>query len=190
MKAEKKQIFQAINEQQARSAHYPTLCDARQSQTTSLDLIVNGILSKNNLHELDRLVIDLLHTNGCRISELIGLNYASIRSDNTIFIKGLKGSNDRIIHSTNYSQLLADIRINRAEMFENKNRFYYNRLFKKIGLYTQFSNDEKLAVTHSLRHNYINKLQAEFRDLQFTAHQVGQKSTNSTKHYINRGTKK
>jgi integrase len=182
--------MQAINMLPKRIAHYPTLCGVAGAVTNAFDTKVIALIKGNKLNSIDTLLIDLLYTNGCRISEILAIRTTDIRNDGTVFIHGLKGSSDRIIHSTYNSEILIAMRNSNICIYQDVSRYYYYRLFKKLGLYFAFSDDSKNTVTHSFRHNYITKLQLEYKDIDFTRTQVGQKSQNSTLHYIKKSKKK
>jgi len=176
-------VLQAILMLPTSTAQSITPCAVVNTGLTQIDAIVLQCMDNNSLSFTDKLMIDLLYTNGCRVSEILQIHSKNIRVDGSIFIHGLKGSNDRIIHSTYFSVQLMQMRLNNCFVFMDISRFYYHRLFVKLGLYSSFSTSEKRAVTHVLRHNYIAKIQAEFKDLNLTNRSTGQKSISSTLHY-------
>lgn len=168
------------------TAHTTTQCAGGNSLNSEIHGKYASILRSQNLSDADKAVIELLYLNGLRISEVLALTYNDIRSDGSLFIRGLKGSSNRIVYTRNqYSCLSVSISSNEL-IFHNYNRFYFHRLFKRLGIYQPSVGSDKMIVTHIFRHNYISQLQKDFNDLELTRKSVGHRSEKSTLHYINK----
>jgi hypothetical protein len=62
-------------------------------------------------------------------------------------------------------------------------RFYFYRLFKRIGLYGKFGSNDNNSVTHYFRHLQGLDVQNSFNDWALTASALGHKNEKSTIYY-------
>lgn len=181
--------FDRINTVSTPSAQNTTLCADVNGQFNAIDSKVSACMSLTSLSDFDKIVIDLLFTNGLRISEVLQIHSSNIDARGNVFIKGLKGSNDRLAQVTYMRQQLLSLRSAGCRLFEYNSRFYYYRLFKKLGLYISYGHNENRAVTHSLRHAYIYSVQSLANNIDSTALIVGHKNSKSTNHYYSKDAK-
>lgn len=181
--------FDRINAVSTPSAQNTTLCAQTIPQFNAIDSKIITCMSLTSLSDLDKIVIDLLYTNGLRISEVLQIHSNNIDARGNVFIKGLKGSNDRLAQVTYMRTQLLSLRSAGCHLFEYSSRFYYYRLFKKLGLYITYGKNENNAVTHSLRHAYIYSVQSLANNINSTASIVGHKNSKSTVHYYSKDLK-
>lgn len=134
-------------------------------------------------------IVVALEVTGCRISELINIKVYDINKNGQFKIKGLKGSADRLFTILEIRDYLIMCRINRCDPFGTFSRFYYYRLFKKMGIGTVYGNSTKASVTHSFRHEYIVNLNELDSSNELVKSNVGHKNIKNTEYYA-KGKKK
>lgn len=165
------------------SAQTVTLCPVNGEEPTGLNAIVEQVLRNSDISETDKAVIEIMFLYGLRISEVLAINSNSINSRNQIMIKGLKGSNNRLItpvYSVSYWQKVKTYNLQDHTI---NGRFYYYRLFKKLGFSTMAPGNKKKSVTHSFRHNFITEIMKETENIEIAKELIGHKNSNSTKYY-------
>lgn len=159
-------------------------CAVGTNEVSSFDRTVLAALGNNYLSALDKAVIDVCYLNGCRISELLNIKVSDITNSGNIRIKGLKNSNSRLLLTSSSRVFFLSCKSNFINPFSGCNRFYYYRLFKRLGIILQPLNSEKYAVCHSFRHNLlINNNVDKTNDIVLRSF-IGQKSTKSFNHYV------
>ena len=165
------------------TAQNTTLCELQARQAYNLWLMDTLREVESKCGVKFRVFVDLLATNGCRVSEVLPIHSRDIQFNGLVFIKGLKGSNNRMLASLLSHQYLIDKLATNALVFADYNRFYVYRELKKLGLYFTSENSTKFSITHAFRHFYIRELRkAGFCDADI-AQVVGQKNPNNTALY-------
>ena len=66
---------------------------------------------------------------------------------------------------------------------ESYSRFYYYRLFKRLGLYEKFNGNVNNSVTHYFRHKLLSSFKSEEIEIETRQNFIGHKSKKSTKYY-------
>lgn len=144
---------------------------------------VEDILSRNSIPDSLKRFIYLQSISGARVSELLNIKYTDIITQTIIRIKGLKHSNDRLIHIDRYSEYFGFCKRNMINPFDTLNRFYIYREYKKIGFVVSFLDSNKKAVTHSFRYRYIKKLKENNVEISLIQKEIGHKSQKTTENY-------
>lgn len=165
------------------SAQTVTLCELNARQLYNQFLLCKLSEVEKLMGAKFRLLVDLIATNGCRISEVLAIQCSDIQFNGQVFIKGKKGSNNRFLSClVSMPDLLAAMGKN-GILFDGYSRFYVYREFKKLGLYFESQNSSRLSITHAFRHYYILELRrAGFCDADI-AQVVGHKNTTNTANY-------
>lgn len=144
---------------------------------------VEEILSGNTVPETLKRFIYLQSISGARVSEILNIQYSDIITSTIIRIKGLKHSNDRLIHIDRYSECFSFCKRNMIHPFGTLNRYYIYREYKKIGFIVSFLDSNKKAVTHSFRYKYIKNLKENNVDISLIQKEIGHKSQKTTENY-------
>ena len=165
------------------SAQTATLCPQGLEEPTGLNAIVEQVLRNSNVSETDKAVIELMYNYGLRISEVLAINSKSINSRNQIIIKGLKGSNNRLITPISYTNYWKKVKEYNCQDHTTNGRFYYYRLFRKLGFISHSAGNKKNSVTHSFRHNFVTEIMKETDNIEVAKELIGHKNLNSTKYY-------
>lgn len=138
---------------------------------------------QSSLTETDKAVIELMYMWGLRVSEVLNITCADVSRTGNIRIKALKGSNFRVVRSSVYEWFWLNADSSLLPLKNVFSRFYFYRLFKRIGLYGTFGNNSNQSVTHYFRHLQGLDVQNSFEDWELTASALGHKNVKSTLYY-------
>lgn len=167
------------------SAQTIDLCSRSKSLVPSLNESFAKYKERADLIDIEKAVIELLMLNGLRISEVLNILPSDVLSNGYIKIKGLKHSNDRLVLPINYHQYWQTKFKSLLPLKLYYSRFYFYRLFKRIGIYSKYGNNKYNSVTHYFRHEIVLSMKASgINDLQISEF-LGHKSKNNIKYYIN-----
>jgi site-specific recombinase XerD len=126
----------------------------------------------------------ILATSGLRISELCNISSSDVDSMLNIRIKGLKGSNDRIIQPVYMREQWQLFRSSSYTIKEIYSRFYFHRIMKNYGLYKQFQSSENNSVCHYPRYLYMKQLASNVSDIELLKNTIGHKRASNTAGYV------
>lgn len=144
---------------------------------------VEEILSGNTIPETLKRFIYLQSISGARVSEILNIQYTDIITSTIIRLKGLKHSNDRLIHIDRYAEYFSFCKRNMIHPFDSLNRYYIYREYKKLGFILSFLDSNKKAVTHSFRYKYIKNLKENNVDISLIQKEIGHKIQKTTENY-------
>ena len=128
-------------------------------------------------------VIELLMCHGLRISEVLRIKTYDIKSSGHIVIKGLKGSNDRLILPAMNLSFWMSSGSGMLPIQDTFSRFYFYRLFKRIGLYEKFEGHVNNSVTHSFRQKLLRGLKKDGVNSSLLSDFIGHVSKKTIKYY-------
>ena len=134
----------------------------------------------------DSAVLELLMFYGLRISEVLRIKQYDIKSTGHIIIKGLKGSNDRLVQPKYYYEFWFKSGYGSLPLGEIYSRFYYYRLFKRMGIGQKFNLNSNTSVTHYFRHNLIIELKRQGVPEHMLSSYIGHVSKKTLKYYVNK----
>lgn len=166
------------------SAQFTALCADPSIIAVSkiLTKVVDGFYP--NISNYERAIIELQGLFGLRISEALNIELKHILPNYTILVKGLKGSDDRIVQPVvmrKFWQLHYD---NKISLAYPSNRFRFYRIYKNIGIYKHVGINKNNSVTHLLRYCFILSLLSKNIDYSVIQKTIGHKKIDSTLHYI------
>lgn len=118
-----------------------------------------------------------------RISETLSITYKNITSKGSVIVKGLKGSNDKLIYLPELCNWFIECRVNKVDPFYGLSRFAVYRIYKKFNVNYEENYGNKIAVTHGFRYAKVREIKEIENDLSLSSIVLGHKSINSTKHY-------
>lgn len=159
-------------------------CASQFIETDECYSSVARLLSSNFLSLPDKAVIELMMLNGCRISEALSIKPCDIKSNGYVKLQSLKHSSDRILITSVYKNFWLFVKKNNVANYTTSSRFYFYRLFKKFGICIKPLNSSKNAVCHSFRHILLKSISENEEELMIVKAFIGQKSLNSTLHYV------
>lgn len=139
----------------------------------------------NSLTSYEKAILELQFLYGLRISEVLNITYSDIKYNGSILVKGLKGSNDRIVVPVKFMVYWINFKKHKLVISKSFNRFYFYRLYKKKGVYDSLFSKSNKSVTHIMRYNYIIQLIKTGENIEQIQQLIGHKSINSTIYYVN-----
>lgn len=166
------------------SAQNTILCDRESSSEKQLQSFINKVLESTRLSRVDQGIMLLCLCEGLRISEVLCITSADWRASQKVFIRGKKGSFDRVVSVRFFFDELRSFTSSYGYLQAAGNRFYFYREFKRLGIIFQSSNSSKASVTHAGRHLLADNLFQHGNDIELSKRTLGHKSVNSTKHYV------
>lgn len=178
-----RQDINAVLKPTAHNATMFTVVTGQERQTNILETEFNQLRQRN--HRL-YIVAKLMYVNALRVSEIIKLRCNQVLADGSIKIETLKGGNNKIIYSDEFSEFFKAYYKGTGSIFADFNRFYIYREFKKCGITEPKGKKKYIKVTHALRHKRALFLQSQGIETKDIKTALSQKSEKSTLHYINK----
>jgi len=160
---------------------YPDSDNVPLLDTMFIDMVKGYALTMT-----DSAVLELLMFYGLRISEVLRIKKNDIKSTGHIIIKGLKGSNDRLIQPKYYYDFWFKNGYGFLPLVDTYSRFYYYRLFKRLGIGQKFNMNSNTSVTHYFRHNLIIELKRQGVPEHMLSSYIGHVSKKTLKYYVNK----
>lgn len=141
---------------------------------------LESLLQKSSSEDRrDTLILSLALRTGARASELLGLRHADLNSyDGTLFIRGIKGSNDRELPIE--PRLFEKLLFYSEDVAKNENLFPigYHRLRQVWDWYRPVP-----KKFHSLRHTFAIRLYRKTKDLRLVQVALGHRNITNTMIY-------
>lgn len=141
-------------------AQTPALCTRRKEP------IIIGIPFLDNLNKnktigiTEKAVIELQFLYGLRIQEVLKIKNSDISPYGQIFINTEKTGEPRVITPLLYANFWLQPVPGALPLIDIYSRFYFYRLYKKLGYYKKYGENERNSVTHYFRHELVQNLQA------------------------------
>ena len=165
------------------SAQSTTLCgvyNIRMTEEYSSDMWFSSLCDYS---ERVAMVYLLQKRFALRISEALSISPKNITSKGSIVIKGLKGSNDKLIDLPELRNYFIECRNNGVYPFNGLSRFAVYRIYKKFLINNNEFYGCKVAVTHGFRYQKVREIQEIEKDFSLSKIVLGHKSISSTEHY-------
>ena len=164
------------------NAQTNTLCKSRNGRSEIAKQLAEKVESLKYENPKLYYFASLQQNFGLRVSEVLNISSGDIQPDGRIIIRGLKGSENRMVFSESGRKFFLNCRKYSIKPFADFDRYYINREYLKKSIFIKFANSDKKAVTHCFRHLYLTNLNSDV-DTDTKRKAIGQKSINSTKHY-------
>lgn len=136
------------------NAQFHTVCEVREKAGEHLEQIVKAVCKDEMLGVMDKAVLSLMFRHGLRISEVLSIRPWDVKSDLTVYIKGLKGSDNRLCVTIDFRDYWKTYRTSGTLISQERDRFFYYRNLKRMGIGLMFSSNVNCSVTHLGRHLY------------------------------------
>lgn len=166
------------------SAQNTSMCELESSSDKLLKSFILRVYKCSWLSRTDRGIMLLCLCEGLRISEVLSITEKDFRAGDKIFIRGLKGSFDRVVSVKYFYDDLFIFCRDRSSLHYAGSRFYFYREMKKLGVIFQSNNSSRASVTHAGRHLLADDIFQRGEDIELSKRTLGHKSVNSTKHYV------
>lgn len=182
-KTNKYNAYDRINSVVSSTAQTNSLFADKKEIIDEMNAKVEEVLLRNTVPDSLKRFIYLQSISGARVSEILNIKYTDLINSTIIRIKGLKNSNDRLIHIDRYSEYFGFCKRNMIHPFSTLNRFYIYREYRKIGFIVSFLDSNKKAVTHSFRYKYIKNLKDNNVEISLIQKEIGHKTQKTTENY-------
>jgi len=177
---------QGLNSASTPSAQYTRMLQPGPDKDSTLVALVWDAIVNQALPIMVRAVLELLFVHGCRLSEILNITHSDVTKNGIIRIKGLKGSGNRVIRPVLYMDFWQGKDGVPLPLVSVYSRFYFYRLFKKLGIVYTFEKGGKKAVTHACRFLLAHGAKEFGESGTLTKAALNHKSINSSLHYEKR----
>ncbi len=179
----KKRYFLRTKSVLSPSAQSNKLCELGDDRCEVVDSVVDAIGKVKDSNPAVIAVIELQARYGLRISEVLNISNTDLGSNGRVTIKGMKGSENRVVHVFQSQGYLARCKKSGVHPFTGYDRFFFYRLYKRLGFIYKSKKSGKYSVTHSFRHKAIESLRNEGVENTDIANFIGHKNSKNTENY-------
>lgn len=165
------------------TAHKAQLCQESSFTKRKQDRFISDLVKKKDLSYQDKAVIELMYLYGLRISEVLKVNVYDITNQGSVLIKGLKRSDNRIVYPVEFRSFWINAGSSVLPIGLIFSRFYYYRLFRKLGYSGKYGSNQKDSVTHYFRHELVLSLKKQGYDKRSISQFLSHRSLKSLDHY-------
>lgn len=160
------------------------LLQARNSYAREKYKIQTWLDKNNEYPRYIKACIALMYEHGLRISELLAIREYDLSPLELIRIRSKKGSAQRIIKPTLYSQEWFRDTAYMPSLLKQLNRWYFHRLCIRYGFYFYMDNGKNRSTTHYFRHLYFLGLEISQWDKETIKNAAGHRSIKSQDYYV------
>lgn len=123
---------------------------------------------------------------GCRISDLLLVDFTSISLSLNISILQGKGSQALSIQPVYYRDYWKQVREMKMQPMKHYNRFYFYRVYKRFGIHSRRCKGKNDLVTHAFRKNLADDLYQLDNNEKRVQGGLGHRSSASSRYYIDK----
>lgn len=145
---------------------------------------LSNLYQRPDIATTDKAVIELLFLYGLRISEVLNIKATDVTPWGAIVIHTSKTKMTRVVVSPNFGQYWYHILRQSLPLSQIYSRFYYYRLFRKLGYYAQYGNNENFSVTHYFRHEIVRNMEKEGIPREVISHFLAHRAKTSIESYV------
>ena len=156
----------------------------RQSQRERVknELTVK-IFSNYAIPYYQKLVIAVLFSSGCRVSEALALRKANFTASGQFVVKGSKKSESAVYQLAAFDCFKFKFELINDSDLSSLNRWHIYRLLRSLGIYSKFAGNQCASVTHYFRHLIaLEQAEASF-DSKVTSRTLRHKSLKNVEYY-------
>lgn len=121
---------------------------------------------------------------GCRISDLLNVDYTAISNNLNISILQGKGSLPLTVQPIYHREFWQQVKRLKLKPMEPYNRFFFYRLYKRYGIVIEKGANKNAYVTHAFRKNLADDLNRIDNNELRAQGALGHRSKSSTKRYL------
>ena len=121
---------------------------------------------------------------GCRISDLLKIDYKCVTSYLNISILQGKGSQPLVVQPLYYRDFWRSVRELELQPMASYNRFYFYRLYRSLGIVFDRGKGKNSFVTHSFRKALADDVYNIDGNLDRVSGALGHRSSKSAEHYV------
>ena len=180
----KKTASGRINPVPSPSAPTPVLLKNFIQTGSDNNLFITRLDENSELGLADKAVIELLYRYGLRITEVLKIKQTDLFGNNLIQIKTLKTKEVRFISPITYANFWFSVYYYRLPLSSVFTRFYFYRLFKKLGYYKKYGQNENYSVTHFFRHQLVKDLEKQGMEKKDISKYLAHRSEKTLEYYV------
>ena len=141
-------------------------------------------IKKSTIPDIEKYLICILIRNGLRISEITHCQNIKLIGNQLLSVWQKKTKTIRTANVVDFQQLTKYLFINGNLTVWNRDRYYYYRVFKRLGISELLIGRQHKSVTHLPRHKIATEIYNETNSIELVTAQLGHKSTRSASHYL------
>jgi len=153
MSAKKSTSFlQVVKPVSALPAQSVIPCDPRNDRLIQMQRLITGYIADQRLPISIRLLLDIMLSGGCRVSEVIQPGGFMVLPTGAVKIYQSKTKSTHIFNLTHLTSVIDKYKGGNCILCSGYSRFQIYRLFKKMGIESTFDGLSKSSVCHLPRH--------------------------------------
>ena len=130
-----------------------------------------------------KLMIAVLFSSGCRVSEALALRKANFTESGQFVVKGLKKSESAVYQVASFDCFKFRYELINDSLLASLNRWHIYRLLRAFGVYSYFDGNQLASVTHYFRHLIaLEQAEASF-EAKVTSRTLRHKSLKNVEYY-------
>lgn len=172
------------------SAHITNPCSVRTDMCSQMDVLYTKWIGNQGNYSKIGAVVELMYIGGVRVSEALRVRPTDVTSRGDVMVRGLKGSNDRLVTPLKYQSFWLRYRSGGGSVESEVSRFYVYREMRKHGLYMKYGNNQLNSVTHMFRHLKALSMRDGGMEQEAISHILGHKQVSNSKFYMVDGKKR
>lgn len=165
------------------SAQYDTLCQPNEQRELVLDVVLNEIVHGSDYRLMERIMLDLMLSGGLRVSEVLNDSYIQANVLGQVYIRGLKGSDSKLVTPIYFKDFWNDYSKNRCSPFLHISRFSFYKYCRSLGIIIKHVGKNNNSVTHAMRHLHVYMMELIQVPENELSHILGHKRISNLKYY-------
>ena len=142
-------------------------------------------LSAGNYSEALKAFVSLQFKHGLRVSDILNIHHSDITNSNNIVIHQGKKSHKKIVRDDEFFDFWKNCRDFKINPFEDYDRFYIYRIYKRIGIKHTERGRKRNSVTHAPRKLLAQDMEKSDFDITEIQTALGHRGKRSTEYYLN-----
>lgn len=148
------------------------------------------IFSNYAIPYYQKLVIAVLFSSGCRVSEALALRKSNFTESGQFVVKGLKKSESAVYQLASFDCFKFSFAQINDSCLASLNRWHIYRLLRSLGIYSHFAGNQCASVTHYFRHLIaLEQAEASF-EAKVTSRTLRHKSLKNVEFYTKKSAAK
>ena len=175
--------LQGVKSVSSPSTQHADLCALENDQFLAEQLENFRYFFAGNAPAPLKFITGLLFCYGLRVSEVLSLTAASVVGNRQLYIKGLKGSDSRIVQVIYEPQMIDSLLLVNVPLSAVYSRFWVYRELKRYGLYSYFEGNSNASATHLARHLKVLDLKKSGVPRETISKYIGHKNLKTLVYY-------
>lgn len=142
-------------------------------------------LNSNNYSEALKAFVSLQFKHGLRVSDVLNIHYSDITNAGNIVVHQGKRSMKIIVRDDEFFDFWKNCKVSKTNPFQNYDRFYIYRLYRRIGIKHTEAGRQRNSVTHAPRKLLAQDMEKSDFDITEIQTALGHRGKRSTEYYLN-----